>query len=127
MTKQEIFTHIIDTCARVCNVPKEDIIGSRRNDSIVIARSIAVFWLDAAGFSVDDIMRCTGRKNHECVDTIKKSIEGRWVKIWDYHVFVKEVGDSLHDIGQSYGIDFDIWKPIRRIQAITGRKYYAII
>lgn len=126
MTKQEIFTHIIDTCARVCGVSNEEIMNGRKNDSVVIARSIAVFWLNAAGFSVADIMRCTGRKNHESIDSIKNKIEAYWSQIWDYHVFVEAVGSGLHDIGQSCGISFDMWKPIRRIQAITGVKYYSI-
>lgn len=51
MTKLEFFNKILETTAEVCNVKAEDIMNGCRKEDVCGARSIVVFWCDAAGFT----------------------------------------------------------------------------
>lgn len=51
MTKLEFFNKILDTTAEVCNVTADEIMNGCRREDVCGARSIVVFWCNAAGFS----------------------------------------------------------------------------
>lgn len=51
MTKLELFNKILSTTAEVCNVKAEDIMNGCRKEDVCGARSIVVFWCNAAGFT----------------------------------------------------------------------------
>lgn len=121
MTKNEIYEKILAIAALVCCVDPEDIRSGSRKFDVVTARSIAVFWLNAAGFSVESLLACSGKEGHNTFDSIKDKIEEYWTDRFAYHMLTIEVGRRLLDFAHSIGEDFDMWKPINRIAEITGK------
>lgn len=88
---------------------------------MVTARSITVFWLVAAGFSVESIKGCTDVDSSSQINAIKARIEDYWVNRFAYHMLVKEVGRRLLAIARSVGEDFDIEIPINHLRKVTGK------
>lgn len=121
MTKQEIFDKIIDTCAEVCSVNKEDIINACRREDVCTARAILVFWCDAAGFTVESLAKCCDCNSANSINSVRSRIEQMWVERFAFHILVEEVGKRLLDYAHSIGIDFDMWKPLRRISKATEK------
>lgn len=121
MTIQEIFDKIVEIAADVCNVSVDDIMNGCRKEDVVTARSIATFWCDAAGFSVEALLACADLQNHNSIDSIKAKFEEYWVERFAYHMLVKEVGKRLLEYAHAIGEDFDVNKPIRRMGQITGK------
>lgn len=121
MTKQEIFDTIVRVSSEVCGVIPDDVMNGSRKEDVVTARAISVFWLDAAGFSVESIVKCTDRNNANSINSIKAKQEEFWVNKFAYHMLIHEVGKRLLDIAHDIGEDFDIWKPIRHMGKVTGK------
>lgn len=121
MDKKGIFDMVIGITADVCMVEKDDIINGRRGGDVVAARSIVVFWLTAAGFSVESIKGCADVDNSSQINAIKSRIEEYWVTRFAYHMLVKEVGARLLEYAHSIGEDFDIETPINHIRRVTGK------
>lgn len=121
MNKKEIFDKILEVTADVCDVSAEEILDGTRKEDVVTARSITVFWLTAAGFSVESIKGCTDVVNSGQINAIKSRIEDYWVNRFAYHMLVKEVGRRLLDIAHSVGEDFDMDIPIDHIRKVTGK------
>ena len=123
MTKKEIFDKIAETCADVCNVKVSDIISGSRKEDVVTARTLLIFWADAAGFSVESLVICTETNNANSINSVKARVEDYWTDRFAFHVLLKEVGKRLLDYAHSIGEDFDVQKPINKLRRITG-KYY---
>lgn len=121
MTKVEIFNKIAEICAAVCNVSVEDIMSGSRTEDVVTARSLMVFWCDAAGFSVDSILVYSEKSNHNSIDNVKGHIEEYWRDRFAYHMLAKEIGKRLLEYAHEIGEDFDMWRPINRMKKLTGR------
>lgn len=121
MTKKEIFDKIIEICAEVCSVSVEDIISGCRKEDVVTARAIVVFWCDAAGFSVESLVKYCECNNANSINSVKSRIETMWVERFAFHILIKEVGDRLLKYAHSIGEEFDVWLPIRRIAKATGK------
>lgn len=121
MTKQEIFDKIIDTCAEVCSVAKEDIINACRKEDVCTARAILVFWCEAAGFSVESLMKCCDCNSANSINSVHSRIEQMWVERFAFHMLVAEVGKRLLDYAHSIGEDFDMYQPLRRISKATNK------
>lgn len=123
MTKKEFFDKILETSAEVCNVSKEEIMNGCRREEVCGARSIVVFWCNAAGFSCSSLLTCIGRSGANSIKSIQNNIEDWWVHRFAYHMFIKEVGIKLLNFAKSIGEEFDINIPLKRISKQTG-KYY---
>ena len=121
MTKKEIFDKIIETCAIVCNVSVDDILDGSRKEDVVTARTICIFWCDAAGFSVESLVKCCELANANSINNIKARIEDCWADRFAFHLLIKEVGRRLQDYARSIDEDFDVMKPINRLARITGK------
>lgn len=121
MTKKEIFDKIVEISADVCSVGIDEIMNGCRKEDVVTARAISVFWLDAAGFSVESLLTCAELNNANSINSIKAKQEEFWVSRFAYHMLVAETGKRLLDYAHSIGEDFDIWKPIRHMSKITGK------
>lgn len=121
MTKLELFNKILTITAEVCNVKAEDIMNGCRKEDVCGARSIVVFWCNAAGFTCSSLLTCTGRSGVNSIKTINKNIEEYWKTRFAYHVFVKEVGVKLLSYVQSIGEEFDIEIPLKHMSKITGK------
>lgn len=121
MTKQEIFDKILDTCADVCNVDKADIINACRKEDVCTARAILVFWCDAAGFSVESLVKCCECNNANSINAVRARIEPMWKDKFAFHILVAEVGKRLLEYAISIGEEFDVLRPIRRIERATGK------
>lgn len=121
MTKQEIFDKILETCADVCSVDKADIINACRKEDVCTARAILVFWCDAAGFSVESLVKCCECNNPNSINSVRSRIEMMWKDKFAFHVLVKEVGKRLLEYAHEIGEEFDIDKPIRKMGKITGK------
>lgn len=121
MDKKGIFDKVIGITADVCMVEKDDIINGKRGGDVVAARSIVVFWLTAAGFSVESIKGCADVDNSSQINAIKARIEEYWVTRYAYHMLVKEVGVRLLEYAHSIGEDFDVETPINHIRRVTGK------
>lgn len=121
MTKLELFGKILDTTATVCNVKVEDIMNCCRKEDVCCARSIVVFWCNAAGFTCQSLISCIGRTGNNSIKAIEQAIEYNWANRFAYHMLVKEVGNRLLDYAKSIGEDFDIQKPLNHISKITGK------
>ena len=115
MTKREIFNKIIEISAFVCDVEVQDIINGSRKEDVVTARAITVFWADAAGFSVESLLRCTDCNNANSINSIKAKQGEFWKNRWAYHMLVKEVGKRLLDYAHSIGEDFDMEQPLEKM------------
>lgn len=124
MTKREIFNKILQETADVCDVSPTDIINAVRKEDVVTARAILVFWCDAAGFSVESLLKCVDCNYANSINAIKSKQEDFWKNRFAYHMLVKEVGTRLHDYALSIGEDFDMWRPLDHIAKITGKYKY---
>lgn len=121
MTKQEIFDKILETCADVCSVNKQDIINACRKEDVCTARAILVFWCDAAGFSVESLVKCCECNNANSINSVRSRIESMWKERFAFHLLVKEVGKRLLDYAHSIDEDFDIDLPLKHISKTTGK------
>lgn len=121
MTKLEFFNKILETTAEVCNVQAKDIMNGCRKEDVCGARSIVVFWCNAAGFTCQSLLTCTGRTGANSIKTITNNIEEYWKTRFAYHIFVKEVGKRLLSYAQSIGEDFDIEKPLKHMSKLTSK------
>ena len=124
MTKRDIYNKIEEISAAVCDVSVEDIRNGCRKEDVITARTIVVFWCDAAGFSVESLLRCTDNTNANSINSIKARQEEYWTNKYAYHMLIKEVGMRLLDYAVSIGEDFDVWKPIDHMAKITGKYKY---
>lgn len=121
MTKKEIFDKIAEITADVCNVSVDDILSGVRKRDVVTARSLLIFWCDAAGFSVESLVTCTDSNYANSINSVKARIEEYWRDQFAYHMLAKEIGVRLVDYAHEIGEDFDMWKPIRHMNRIAGR------
>lgn len=121
MTKLEFFNKILETTAEVCNVSKENIMNGCRKEDVCGARSIVVFWCNAAGFTCQSLLACTGRTGANSIKSITEQIEYNWKNRFAYHIFVKEVGKRLLEYAQSIDEVFDIEKPLKRMSKLTSK------
>ena len=121
MTKLELFNKILQITSEVCNVKAEDIMNGCRKEDVCGARSIVVFWCNAAGFTCASLLTCTGRSGANSIKTINKNIEEYWKTRFAYHIFVKEVGTKLLNYAQSIGEEFDIEIPLKHMSKITNK------
>lgn len=121
MDKKTISDSIIKVTAEVCFVTPEEILNGCKKEDVVTARSIAVFWLTAAGFSVESIKGCADVDSSGQINAIKARIEDYWVNRFAYHMLVKEAGRRLLDIAHAVGEDFDMDIPINHIRKVTGK------
>lgn len=121
MTKQEVFNKILTTTAEVCSVNVEDLLNGRGKEDVVVARSIMVFWCNAAGFTCSSLLKCTGKKGANSIKSIEAMIEDYWKNKFAYHLLIKEVGNRLLEYAKSINEEFDIEKPIKHIAKITGK------
>lgn len=123
MTKLEFFNKILETTAEVCNVSAEDIMNGCRKEDVCGARSIVVFWCNAAGFTCQSLLSCVGRTGANSIKVIERNIEDYWKTRFAYHMFVKEVGVRLLEFAKSIGEDFDIQIPLKHLSKMTGKFY----
>lgn len=121
MTKLEFFNIILNTTAEVCNVKPEEIMNGCRKEDVCGARSIVVFWCNAAGFTCQSLMSCIGRTGANSIKAIQQAIEYNWANRFAYHMLVKEVGKRLYEYAQSIGEEFDLEKPLKHISKVTGK------
>lgn len=121
MTKLELFNKILQITAEVCNVKAEDIMNGCRKEDVCGARSIVIFWCNAAGFTCSSLLTCIGRSGANSIKTINKNIEEYWKTRFAYHIFVKEVGTKLLRYAQSIGEEFDIEIPLKHMSKITNK------
>ena len=124
MSKTEFFNTILQTTADVCNVKASDIMNGCRREDVCGARSIVVFWCNAAGFTCQSLLTCIGRTGANSIKSIQQNIEDYWKNRFAYHMFVKEVGERLLKVADSIGETFDIEKPMKHISKITNKYYY---
>lgn len=121
MTKKEIFNHIIETCAHVCNVEVSEIINACRKEDVCTARAILVFWCDAAGFTSESLAKLCECNNAQSINAVRQRIETLWVERYAFHLLVFDVGARLHEIALNNGCDFDMYVPLKRIAKATGK------
>ena len=121
MTKKEIFDKIVETCAEVCNVEVDEIINACRKEDVCTARALLVFWTDAAGFSVESMVKLCDCNNAQSINSVRSRIDDMWTDRFAFHMLVAEVGRRLLDYAHSIGEDFDVWRPIRKISKRTGK------
>lgn len=121
MTKREIFDKIIETTAEVCNVEVEEIIKKCKREDVCYARALCVFWCDAAGFTVETMVRFCECKNANSINSIKARLEGMWKDKCSFHILCSEIGNRLLAYARSIGEDFDVYQPLRRMSKITGK------
>lgn len=121
MTKKEIFDKITEICAEVCSVSVEDILNGCRKEDVVTARTLVIFWCDAAGFSVESLVHLTDSNNANSINSVKSRIETMWIERFAFHMLVKEVGDRLLKFAHSIDEEFDVYLPLRRISKATGK------
>lgn len=121
MTKQEFFNKILETTAIVCNVSKDEIMNGCRKEDVCGARSIVVFWCNAAGFTCQSLLTCMGRSGANSMKSIEQQIIYNWTNRFAYHIFVKEVGTQLLNYAASIGEPFDVEKPLKHMSKLTGK------
>lgn len=121
MDKKTIFDSVIRVTAEVCLVTEAEILNGCKKEDVVTARSVAVFWLTAAGFSVESIKGCTEVDSSGQINNIKSRIEDYWKNRWAYHMIVKEVGRRLLNIAHSVGEDFDMEIPLNHMRRVSGK------
>ena len=73
--KTKMFETILDVVSEVTEVSKQDILSIRKDDEILEARILFVWFCNLNGMHVPDIMRFLGRKSESAVTS----------KIRDYH------------------------------------------
>lgn len=121
MTKKEFFNKILETAAEVCNVSKDEIMNGCRKEDVCGARSIVVFWCNAAGFTCQSLLTCMGRSGANSMKSIEQQITYNWINRFAYHIFLKEVGKQLLNYASSIGEPFDIEKPLKHMSKLTGK------
>lgn len=121
MTKLELFNKILQTTAEVCNVSAQDIMNGCRKEDVCGARSIVVFWCNAAGFTCQSLLTCIGRSGANSIKSIMEQIEYNWANRFAYHLFVKEVGNQLLNYASEIGEVFDVEKPLKHMSKLTGK------
>lgn len=121
MTKIEFFNKILETTAEVCNVKADDIMNGCRKEDVCGARSIVVFWCNAAGFTCQSLLGCTGRHGSNSIKSIQSAIEYNWANRFAYHIFLQEVGKRLLVFAKNIGEEFDIEKPLKSLRIATGK------
>lgn len=124
MTKLELFNTILETTAEVCNVPALDIMNGCKKEDVCVARSIVVFWCNAAGLACQSLLTCIGKTGINSIKSIESQIDYNWVHRFAYHIFLVEVGKRLLEYAHSIGEDFDIEIPIGRLSKHTGKYFY---
>lgn len=122
MTMQEIFDTIVEVSAEVRGVEKEVMYSDSHAHAVAEARSLAVFWLTAAGFETDDIVRFACKRNAESINKIKRNIEVYWTEKYCYRECIIEVGRRLHEHALMIDNPFDINVPIEHIRRITKKR-----
>ena len=105
----------------MCNVSVEDILDGSRKEDVVTARTILIFWCDAAGFSVESLLKCTDCNNANSINSVKARFTTMWIERFAFHLLVKEVGDRLLKFARSIDEEFDVWLPIKEMSRITGK------
>lgn len=73
--KTKMFETILEVVSEVTEVTKQDILSIRKDDEILEARILFVWFCNLNGMHVPDIMRFLGRKSESAVTS----------KIRDYH------------------------------------------
>lgn len=121
MTKKEFFNKILETTAEVCSVSKESIMNGCRKEDVCGARSIVVFWCNAAGFTCQSLMGCIGKTGANSIKSIQSQIEYNWTNRFAYHMFLKEVGNRLYEYANSIGEPFDVEKALKPLRNSTGK------
>lgn len=121
MTKQEFFNKILETAAEVCNVSKDEIMNGCRKEDVCGARSIVVFWCNAAGFTCQSLLTCMGRSGANSMKSIEQQIIYNWTNRFAYHIFLKEVGKRLLAFASEIGEPFDLEKPLKHMSKLTGK------
>lgn len=121
MTMQEIFETIVQVSAEVRGVEVDDMYSSSHAHALAEARSMAVFWLSAAGFETDDIVRFAHKRNAESINKIKRNIEVYWVEKYHYREGIIEIGRRLHEHAIQIENPFDVNIPINHIRRITKK------
>lgn len=121
MTKKEFFNKILEITADVCNVSKDDIMNGCRKEDVCGARSIVVFWCNAAGFACQSLLTCIGRSGANSVKSLLEQFEYNWSNRFAFHIFVKEVGQQLLNYSTSIGEPFDLEKPLKHVSKVTGK------
>ena len=121
MTKQEFFNKILETAAEVCNVSKDEIMNGCRKEDVCGARSIVVFWCNAAGFTCQSLLTCMGRSGANSMKSIEQQIIYNWTNRFAYHIFLKEVGKRLLEFSSTIGETFDLEKPLKHMSKLTGK------
>lgn len=121
MTKMELFNKVLETTAEVCNVSVEDIMNGCRREDVCGARSIVVFWCDAAGFTCQSVLSCIGKRGSNSIKSIEQQIIYNWTNRFAYHLFIKEVGDRLLEYANSINEQFDTEKPLKHMSKVTGK------
>lgn len=121
MTKIEFFNKILETTADVCNVSTDEIMNGCRREDVCGARSIVVFWCNAAGFTCQSLLKCVGRTGSNSIKSIQAQIEYNWANRFAYHIFLNEVGKRLLEYAKTIGEDFDIEKPVKVLRNVTGK------
>lgn len=121
MTKLEFFNKILETTAEVCNVSVDDIMNGCRKEDVCGARSIVVFWCNAAGFTCQSMLGCIGKRGSNSIKSIQSAIEYNWKNRFAYHMFLIEVGNRLLEYAKSLGETFDVEKAIKSLRISTGK------
>lgn len=121
MTKREIFQQILTSSAFVCDVEEEEILNGCRKQDVVTARSICIFWADAAGFSVESLVKCMDSNYANSINSVKARQEEMWRDKFAYHMLVIDAGKRLLKIAHDIGEDFDVDAPIEHLAKITGK------
>ena len=121
MTKIEFFNKILETTADVCNVSAGDILDGCRKEDVCVARSIVVFWCNAAGFTCQSLLSCTGKRKSNSIKSIQSQIEYNWSNRFAYHILLQDVGTRLLQYAKSIGECFDVNKPLKYLRKATGK------
>jgi len=121
MTKLEFFNKILDTTAEVCNVKAEEIMNGNRKEDVCGARSIVVFWCNAAGFTCQSLMGCIGKRGSNSIKSIQAQIEYNWKYRFAYHMLLIEVGKRLLTYANTLGEEFDLDVALKSLRKSTGK------
>lgn len=124
MNKLNLFEQIVQICSEVCSVEASSVMGTNRSESVVMARSIVVFYCTAFGMPVTDILSLTGRTHPNSVNSIKAKMERLWCERYSYHIWIREVGERLTKVLADNGEEFDYNPHIYHIQKVTNKFYY---
>lgn len=121
MTKRQIYDKIAEVTAEVCDVSVDDIHNGCRKEDVVTARTICIFWADAAGFSVESLLKCMDCNNANSINSVKARIEQMWIERFAFHMLIIEVGKRLLNYARSIEEEFDVFLPINKLRRITNK------